>query len=206
MTIYLHCKLYNMRINNILIPVYFLFCLNVATRMTILTNNNFRFIILHTLNLVCTDSSKWEKFAQLETLRTQAIKIRVNIIHDTKSWSQYQKHLIFATCRKWLIAWEGLICIVPLNLHVHTICACTDIMKIVIHLTVYRVTAYVPSNWESPAAAPVLPSGGLVMLGCLLHLYLNDAAPGWYAAPEQDSQVSIYYRSWNVQNVEKQQC
>jgi len=73
--IYLHFKLVNIRMNNNQINFLFMFLLPclfpvllkhaitilVAVGMTILTKSDFRFITIHTLNLVCTSFCNWEK-------------------------------------------------------------------------------------------------------------------------------------------------
>lgn len=94
-------------------------------------------------------------------------------------------------------------CLWSIHLHsfidlMHTYNFCLHAYHKYNNLRVYGVTQYVPSNWVSPAAAPVLLSGGLGMLGCLPHLFLHDVAPGWYAAPEWDSQVLIYYWEYSI--------
>lgn len=83
-------------------------------------------------------------------------------------------------------------------MHKHNFCLYGYHKYNTLNLRVYGVTQYVPSNWVSPAAAPILLSGGLGMLGCLPHLFLHDVAPGWYAAPEWDSQAPIYYWEYST--------
>jgi len=133
-------------------------------------------------------------------------------------WSQYHKYslMMAVNCRNMqeeksyvytlyalyvqLAAFYNNKCLGSINLHsiidlmhTHNFCMHGYHEVNTINLRVYGVNQYVPSNWVSPAAAPVVLSGGLGMLGCLPHLCLNDVAPGWYAAPEQESQVLIYY-------------
>jgi hypothetical protein len=144
--------------------------------------------------------------------------IIICVTHDTRAWSQYHKHslMMAVNCRNiqeekscvytlyalyvQLAGFYNNKCLGSIYLHsiidlmhTHNFCLHGYHEDNTINIRVYWVTQYVPSNWVSPAAAPVLLSGGLGMLGCLLHLCLNDVAPGWYAAPEQDSQVLIYY-------------